>query len=63
MAINDVECCEAVHIHSDVLEKINMDMPDEDELMIWQNFLRYLVTQRESEFCMFCLNRKHVYVI
>lgn len=32
MAINDVECCEAVHIHSDVLEKINMDMPDEDEL-------------------------------
>ena len=32
MAINDVECCEAVHIHSDVLEKINMEMPDEDEL-------------------------------
>lgn len=32
MAINDVECCEAEHIHSDVLEKINMDMPDEDEL-------------------------------
>ena len=32
MAINDVECCEAVHIHSDILEKINLEMPDEDEL-------------------------------
>ena len=39
MAINDVECCEAVHIHSDVLEKINMDMPDEDELYENQNFV------------------------
>lgn len=32
MAINDVECCEACEVHEDLLEKVNKEMPDEDEL-------------------------------
>lgn len=63
MAINDVECCEAVHIHSDVLEKINMDMPDEDELYDLAELFKVFGDSTRIRICMFCLNRKHVYVI
>lgn len=32
MAINDVECCEAVHHHEHKIKEINNRMPAEDEL-------------------------------
>lgn len=32
MAMNDVECCEAVHHHECKVRDINKRMPDEDEL-------------------------------
>ena len=32
MAIHDVECCEAHHTHEDLVNRVNQNMPDEDEL-------------------------------
>lgn len=32
MAITDVECCEELHTHSELLKVVNAKMPDEDEL-------------------------------
>lgn len=32
MAMNDVECCETHHQHTNIVEHINSQMPDEDEL-------------------------------
>lgn len=32
MAIHDVECCDEVCHHSDLVEAVNSHMPDEDEL-------------------------------
>lgn len=32
MAIHDVECCETNHVHDDLVEKVNQEMPEEDEL-------------------------------
>lgn len=32
MAINDVECCETLHVHEDILKTVNAQMPDEDKL-------------------------------
>ena len=32
MAMNDVECCEEICIHAELLKKARENMPDEDEL-------------------------------
>lgn len=32
MAITDVECCEELHTHGELLKVVNAKMPDEDEL-------------------------------
>lgn len=32
MAVNDVECCDTFHTHSELLKKVNAQMPGEDEL-------------------------------
>lgn len=32
MAIHDVDCCEQVFVHEELVEKVNAQMPDEDEL-------------------------------
>lgn len=32
MAMHDVECCDSVHVHEDLVNKINQNMPDEDTL-------------------------------
>lgn len=32
MAIHDVECCESHEVHTDLVQKVNSQMPDEDEL-------------------------------
>lgn len=32
MAMHDVECCEDVCIHEEIVRKVNERMPDEDEL-------------------------------
>lgn len=32
MAVNDVECCEHTHVHSDVVGMVHNHMPDENEL-------------------------------
>lgn len=32
MAINDVECCDETHVHRELIQKVNEQMPEEDEL-------------------------------
>ncbi len=32
MAINDVECCEEKHVHTELTRKINNELPSDDEL-------------------------------
>lgn len=32
MAVNDVECCDTLHVHDDILKTVNQQMPDEDKL-------------------------------
>ncbi len=32
MALQDVECCESFHTHTELLKLISRNMPDEDEL-------------------------------
>ncbi|WP_026515925.1 ArsR/SmtB family transcription factor [Butyrivibrio sp. MC2021] len=60
MAINDVECCEEVHVHSDKVESVNNLMPDDDLLYdlaeLFKVFgdstrIRILVALFESEMC------------
>lgn len=60
MAINDVECCEEQHVHSDIIENIHNLMPDDDKLYdlaeLFKVFgdstrIRILVALFESEMC------------
>ncbi len=32
MAIHDVDCCEQVFVHEELVKKVNAQMPEEDEL-------------------------------
>lgn len=32
MSLNDVEICQEHHLHTDIIDKVNSQMPDEDEL-------------------------------
>lgn len=32
MKLNDVECCDELEVHKDLLKKVHDDMPDEEEL-------------------------------
>ncbi len=32
MAIHDVDCCEQVFVHEELVQKVNAQMPEEDEL-------------------------------
>ena len=60
MAINDVECCEEIHVHSEKTQSIHNLMPDDDQLYdlaeLFKVFgdstrIRILVALFESEMC------------
>jgi ArsR family transcriptional regulator len=60
MAINDVECCEEVHVHSAKVKTIHNQMPDDDKLYdlaeLFKVFgdstrIRILFALFESEMC------------
>lgn len=60
MAKNDVECCEFVHVHEDVVRTVQEKMPDEDKLYdlaeLFKVFgdstrIRILFLLFESEMC------------
>ena len=60
MAITDVECCDEICVHSDIVEEIHNLMPDDDKLYdlaeLFKVFgdstrIRILVALFESEMC------------
>lgn len=32
MAVNDVECCDDIHVHEELVQRVHENMPDEDKL-------------------------------
>ena len=57
---DDIELCEEVHVHEDIVNKVNLDMPDENELYdlaeLFKVFgdstrIRILYVLFESEMC------------
>ena len=57
---DDIELCEEIHVHEDIVNKVNLDMPDENELYdlaeLFKVFgdstrIRILYVLFESEMC------------
>ena len=57
------ECCETVEVHEELLEIVNKTMPDETELYDLAELFKVFGDSTESEFCMYFLKQKSVYVI
>ena len=32
MAVNDVECCDDIHVHEELVQRVHENMPEEDKL-------------------------------
>lgn len=32
MAVNDVECCDDIHVHEELIQRVHENMPEEDKL-------------------------------
>ena len=56
-----LEKCEYMHVHEDIVHKVNEQMPDED--MIWLSCLRFLGIPPGLKSYMLCSNRKCAFVI
>ena len=52
----DKMCCDSTEVHEDLLKIVN-------DTMTWQNCSRYLEILPESEYYLYYLNQKYVYVI
>ena len=51
MAEKDLDCCDAVEVHRDLLEIVNRTMPDETELYGDSTRIRILFVLFEAEVC------------
>ena len=59
MELSQNERCEYMHVHEDIVAKVEKEMPDDDPVSILQNCSKYLGTPRikilyllfESEMC------------
>ena len=57
--------CEFMHVHEEIVEKVEGVMPDEQQLLdlLAPSFLRYLETPLGSRFCMCSASRRCVSAI
>lgn len=56
MELSQNERCEYMHVHEDIVAKVEKEMPDDEILFDLAELFKYRDSTR-SKFCICCLNR------
>lgn len=61
--LGEVERCEYIHAHQELVDKVNREMPDEEILYDLAELFKIFGDSTRTKFCMFCLSRRCAYAI